>query len=386
MQTKTWKADIEKLGIDSLESFNRVDTETHESETRPRVSVVVPVFNEAEILEESLTSLVHFLISSLPNGGWEVILVNDGSTDASGEIATEFASEHENVFVLHHRRNFGVGQALRYAFQFSKGHYVVTLDADLTYSPDHITRILESMESTGARIVATSPYMKGGKTTAIPGFRRILSLCANRFLSLASRGRLSTVTSMVRGYDGQFIRGIDLQSTGMEINAEIVYKALLLGIRIEEIPAHLDWSKLRDGSTSRSSSVRIFRQTMSILLSGFLFRPVIFFILPGALLIFFALYPTTWMFAHFFHFFFGEFANLGWLPSRASQSVAAAFELAPHTFFIAGIAWMLGIQLVSLGILALQSKSYFEEIYHLGSTVLKEERRQAEQRVGRGVD
>ena len=373
MQSKpeAWTSRREPGNHDGIESVQPRPIEEAGDEKRPQVSVVVPVFNEAAILRQSLESLIRFLEAAPFEGDWEVIVVNDGSTDESGEIAREFAQNHDKVFVLHHRRNFGVGQALRYAFRFSRGYYVVTLDADLTYSPDHITRILESMDSTGARIVATSPYMKGGRTTAIPRFRRVLSVCANRFLSLASRGKLSTVTSMVRGYDGQFIRGIDLQSTGMEINAEIVYKALLLGIRIEEIPAHLDWSKFQSGSTNRSSSVRIFRQTMSILLSGFLFRPVIFFILPGMLLILFAIYPTAWMFAHFFHYFFGEFASLAWLPSRASQSVAAAFELAPHTFFIAGIAWMLGIQLVSLGILALQSKSYFEEIYHLGSTTLR---------------
>jgi glycosyltransferase involved in cell wall biosynthesis len=73
---------------------------------------------------------------------WEVVLVDDGSIDETGAIADTFASAHTHVRVLHHKVNFNLGQALRYAFGTCTGDYVVVIDCDLSYSPDHITRML----------------------------------------------------------------------------------------------------------------------------------------------------------------------------------------------------------------------------------------------------
>ena len=342
---------------------------------KPSVSVIVPAYNEADILTDNMQRICVCLRNLEDEYEWEVLIVNDGSSDQTADLAEDFARNIDQVRVLHHRHNYGLGQALQYGLNECQGDYAVVLDMDLSYEPEHIGTLLTSIRESGAKIVAASPYMKGGKLSSVPWHRRTLSIWANRFLSLASRGNLSTLTSMVRVYDTQFLDRVNIRATGMDINPELIYKGLLLRGDVKEIPAHLDWSQLDVGKTGRRSSMRILRQMLSVLLSGFLFRPVMFFIVPGVLILLFAIYPTVWMFVHFFHYFFGEFATLTWLPSRASQSVAAAFQLAPHTFVVAGMSWMLGIQLVSLGILALQSKSYFEEIYHLGSSILREERR-----------
>jgi hypothetical protein len=72
--------------------------------------------------------------------------------------------------------------------------------------------------------------------------------------------------------------------------------------------------------------------------------------------------------------FFNHYQSLGqydWFFSRASVAVSAAYKEFPHTFIVGGLASVVAIQLISLGILALQSKSYFEEIFHLGTSVYK---------------
>ena len=73
----------------------------------------------------------------------------------------------------------------------------------------------------------------------------MLSRWANRFLSLATNHSVSTVTGMVRAYDGPFLRSLSLKSMSMEINPEVIYKAMLLNARIDEIPAHLNWELQR---------------------------------------------------------------------------------------------------------------------------------------------
>lgn len=308
---------------------------------------------------------------------WELILVNDGSDDETGELAETFAENRPNIKVLHHIVNLQLGQALRSAFSNCRGEYIVTLDVDLSYSPDHVERLLEKMRRTRAKIVVASPYMKGGKVSNVPRRRELLSRWANKFLSLSVRGlnptgNISTITSMVRAYDRRFLQAVNLKSMGMDINSEILYKALLLGARVEEIPAHLDWSSQKTGSSgARRSSMRILSNILMCLFSGFIFRPFMFFIMPGLMLLLLSGYTLMWVFLHTFAHYQNLPLSIVQLPfyNRLAAAVAEAFSQSAHAFVVGGITLMLAIQLFSLGIVALQSKRYFEELFHLGTTI-----------------
>jgi glycosyltransferase involved in cell wall biosynthesis len=334
----------------------------------PFVSVVIPAYNEAAILEQNLTALCRHLTSLEREYRWEILLIDDGSSDETGSLAESFAAREPNVRVLHHVTNCGIGRAFQSAFDECQGDYIVVVDLDLSYSPDHIEKLLARIRTTHAQIVVASPYMDGGRVSNVPWLRRTLSVWANRFLSVTVKGSLSTLTGMVRAYDARFVRGIDLSSDGMDVNPEIIHKALLLKARVEEVPAHLDWKLQNAVGKKRRSSMRLVRQIMAVLLAGYLFRPVMFFIVPGLLLLSFSAYVNAWVVIHFFERF-GEFNELTWFFSRASAAVAASYRTAPHTFIVGIGSLMLGIQLISLGILALQSQRYFEEIFHLGTAV-----------------
>ena len=230
---------------------------------RPFVSVVVPAYNEALILMESLSALYEYLHQLDEVYDWELVVVNDGSIDETGEIADAFAKLRPEVRVLHHAVNFQLGQALRYAFNTCRGDYVVTIDCDLSYAPEHIGELLERLRADHAKIAVASPYMKGGRTTSIPFLRRVLSRGANRFLSVASGGDLSTLTGMVRAYDRPFLTSLSLRAVGTDINTEILYKAQMLHARIVEVPAHLDWSAQQSRQGTRTSKMRLGSATSS---------------------------------------------------------------------------------------------------------------------------
>jgi len=332
---------------------------------RQLVSIVLPAFNEAAILHDNMDIVVDYMKVLESRYRWEVVIVNDGSSDDTGRIAEEYATGHDNIRVLHHKRNFGLGQALKYGMSKTKGDYIVTMDIDLSYSPDHIERLVEVLETGHAKLVLASPYMKGGKISNVPWLRKFLSIFANRFLSFVAHGRLSTLTCMVRGYDGTFGRNLVTRSTGMDIMPETIYKTMILRARIVQIPAHLDWG-LQIKHQGRQSSMRILRHMLSTVLSGFIFRPFMFFVLPGMVLLAFALWVNIWMVIHFLD-------ALQMVPPDAatdniSWAVARAYDDYPHTFIVGLLSLMLSVQLISLGILALQSKSYFEEIYFLGAS------------------
>jgi glycosyltransferase involved in cell wall biosynthesis len=342
--------------------------EAEDHGTRPLVSILVPAYNESALIAKNLSILCDYMKTLENEYRWELVVVNDGSTDRTGELADAFAESHPNVRVLHHPSNFGLGQALRFGFRNCRGSYIVTLDLDLSYAPEHVAELLGVLRRTGAKVVAASPYMEGGRITNVPWLRRVLSVWANRFLSFAAKGSLSTLTGMVRAYDARFLRSLSLRSMGYEINPEIVHKATLLRGKIEESPAHLDWSLQRAPETNRRSSVKFVAQTASVLLSGFLFRPVIFFIVPGTLLLLFALYVGAWAVIHFLDQW-PNFTQYTWFFDRASAALAASFAQFPHTFIVGSISLLLSLQLLMLGILSLQSKSYFEELFSISSAL-----------------
>ncbi|MFQ6023078.1 MAG: glycosyltransferase family 2 protein [Acidiferrobacterales bacterium] len=344
--------------------------ETEKQAVKPLVSVVVPAYNEAAITEKNLAILCNYMESLEHEYRWELIFINDGSTDNTGEIAEAFARSRDNVRVYHHGVNFGLGQAFKFGFSHCKGDYVITLDVDLSYSPDHVQRLLTKIRETNAKLVLASPYMKGGEISNVPWLRRTLSVWANRFLSVCAYGHLSTVTCMVRAYDGRFLRSLNLRSMGMDVMPETIYKTIVLTGRVEQIPAHLDWGPQRAAGLARRSSMRMLRHILSTVLSGFIFRPFMFFVIPGLLLLVFAAYVNSWMVIHFIDHF-KELPPYPTLLGRASVAVAAAYQEAPHTFVIGLLSLMLSIQLISLGILALQSKHYFEEIFHFAATIYK---------------
>lgn len=363
------------LRVDGSETF-APETQDAAIET-PLVSLVIPAYNEASILRENLDHIEQYTLQAETTFRWEFIIVNDGSSDETGLIAAQFSKHKSNVIIVHHPSNQGLGQALKSGFAYAQGDYVITLDVDLSYAPYHVEILLEKILETQAQIVVASPYMPGGKVSNVPYLRKELSLWANRFLAITAKRSLSTFTGMVRVYEGQFLRGLNLKATGMDINPEIIHKAQLLGARIEEVPAHLNWSTQRlesiqrrpRRSKGRASSMKIFRHTWAILFYGFIFRPVMFFLLPSLILFLLSLYANAWVILHCW-FNYQALAQITPYPDP-TEAVAEAFRQAPHTFVIGGMTLMLSIQLFSLGILAVQSKSYFEEIFYLASAIYR---------------
>lgn len=335
------------------------------------VSVVVPAYNEEALVEKNLWRLCNYMDSLNTKYRYELIFINDGSLDRTGEIAEKFAETRKNVRVYHHFVNMQLGEALKTAFHCCKGDYIITMDLDLSYSPEHIQILLDKIIETQAQIIIASPYMKGGSISNVPWRRRLLSRWANRFLSLTYKGKLSTITGMVRAYERRFIESLNLKATDMEINAEILYKAQLLRARILEIPAHLDWCVQKQDGQKRTSSMRILRGIMASLMSAFIFRPFLFFMIPGLILLLIALYIIGWIFINTLAIYPEAIVSSAYFDDQFSHAVAMVFEERPHAFLVGGSTLLVALQLLSLGILSLQSKRYFEELFHFCTTIYK---------------
>ncbi len=336
------------------------------TEKLPSVTIIVPFYNEEMILEDTIKTLVDYVQTQNQKYDFDILFVDDGSRDESTKIVTEFKKVHPFIHLVSHSKNLGLGNALQTGFTNSTGDYVIVLDADLSYSPNHIGELLEKLITTKTNVVVASPYMKGGKVSNIPWIRYKLSKWANIFLSFLSNSPVKTLTGMVRGYDGIFIRNLSLRSSGSEINPEIIYKASILHQKIEEIPAHLCW--LGD-DTEKRSKLKIFRHTSNTILVGFLTKPFLFFIFPGLLVLILAIYSNVWMFIHI-HEEYAKLQGFSFL-SGITEAFKIAYNIQPHTFLISFLSSMLSIQLISTGLQSLQAKYYFEELFSLGTKILQ---------------
>jgi glycosyltransferase involved in cell wall biosynthesis len=332
----------------------------------PSLSVVLPAYNEEALIADTLDRVVEYLTGIEDRYTWEILAINDGSRDRTGEIIDKYAAANDRIRALHHHTNFNLGQALRYAFANARGDYTIVLDSDLSYGPEHIGALADAIVESRAKVVIASPYVKGGKVTAVPWMREKLSRWANKLLSMSAKGHFSTLTGMVRAYDTVFLHKLNLKAWDFEINTEIIYKAQVLRAHIVEIPAHLDWSNQLE-VPERGSSIRVLRGILGQGFSSFLFRPFLYFIVPGMLVAIAALYSLGWSAYHTIH----QLLNVPpGAESSFSAAVARAYAFSPHSFIVGGISLLLAIQLISLGIMSAQQKRYFEEIFHLGTTIL----------------
>ena len=307
----------------------------------PLVSVLVPAYNEADGLPTTLPALWHHLGGLSDMYRFELIIVDDGSTDATRHIAETFAAHHQGVRVLSHDGNRKLGGALRTGVPATLGDIIITYDADQTYSLDHIDRMLEAMADTGAQVVVASPYMRGGQSLGVPRKLLIRSRVANAWLSLASPQGIATLTGMVRAYDGPWLRTVALKSEDVDVNVEILYKAQLLRASIVEIPARLDWTGMAERSgRSRLMARRGRWNTYKSLVAGFIFRPFLFFAVPA---LFFVVLGAS-------------------LLARKRGDRADMVGVA-STF--------MGIQMAFGALNALQSKRYYEELFNQGTVLAR---------------
>lgn len=192
------------------------------------LSVLIPVYNERDTLP-ALLSRLKFLV--LKNG-WEVIVVDDCSSDGT----FEYLSGYEGRFfrLLRHERNMGKGAAVRTGLAHATSTYTVIQDADLEYAPEEIEELLRTAVERNADAVFGSRFKSGG----IKG--SLLFYAGNRFLTfLTNLLFASSLTDMETCYKlvrTDLLKSLNLKGLRFEIEPEITAKLLKRGIKIYEVP------------------------------------------------------------------------------------------------------------------------------------------------------
>jgi len=242
------------------------------------ISITIPAFNE----EESLPKLCERLTTSLVTlqEPWEVIFVNDGSTDGTAALLDEMAASHPSFKVIHFRRNFGQTAAMQAGFDFASGEIIVPMDADLQNDPDDIPLLLAGLRE---GLDVCSGWRQSRKDAALS--RNLVSRLANRLISFVSGVQLHDYGCTLKAYRRDVIAGVKLYG---EMHRFVPIYASWMGAHVGEVPVR---HHARRFGKSKYGLERVFKVVMDLLvvkfLSGYAEKPM--YVFGGAGLASFAL-------------------------------------------------------------------------------------------------
>ena len=169
----------------------------------PMISVTVPICNEAG----TITPLYERVRDTMAEVGrpWELILVNDGSTDGSEALLDELAAQDTHVRVIHFRRNFGQTAAMMAGFDFARGEVIIPMDGDLQNEPGDIPKLLAKLDE-GYDVC--SGWRKDRKDSELK--RNLPSIMANRLISFVSGVQLHDFGCSLKAYRREVVEGVRL--------------------------------------------------------------------------------------------------------------------------------------------------------------------------------
>jgi glycosyltransferase involved in cell wall biosynthesis len=296
------------------------------------LSVVVPVYNE----EESLPHLVAELHAALsPTGlSYELVLVDDGSSDQSYPLLERMSKEDPGLHVVRFRRNFGQTAAMQAGLDVSRGAKVVTIDADLQNDPADIPAMLKKLDE-GYDMVAG--WRRDRKDAFVN--RKLPSLIANRIISLATRVKLHDYGCTLKAMTQEVAKELRLYG---EMHRFIPAVASWVGVRILEMPVN---HRARQFGTSKYGIGRTLRVVLDLMtvrfMQTYLVRPMQVFGLAGLAS------------------FGAGFLICAWL---VLEKLLFAQRLSDRPLLLLGaLLIMVGVQLLSLGLVAdVVSRTYHE--------------------------
>jgi glycosyltransferase involved in cell wall biosynthesis len=219
------------------------------------LSVVLPAYNEEAVIEQTVRRCARVLAVLAPD--YEIIVVDDGSQDRTGEIADRLATENPRVRAIHNRPNRGYGGALTAGFNAVTKSLTFFMDADGQFDIADIERLLVLRER-GYRAVL------GYRERRCDPFMRLVNARAwNLLVSLLFGLRVRDVDCAFKLYDTDVVRMADVQARGAMINAEMLIKVARLGVPFVEVPVR-HYSRLHGSASGANLRViaRAFRELL----------------------------------------------------------------------------------------------------------------------------
>ncbi len=308
------------------------------------LSVVVPVYNE----EENLDHLIPRVVQSLEHFGrsWELVLVDDGSSDRSWEILKIWTTRQKGIRAIRLRRNFGQTAAMSAGFHHARGRLIVTLDADLQNDPEDIPLLVETLEQQGLDVV--SGWRKDRKD---PFFtRRLPSQLANALISRFTGVRLHDYGCTLKVYRREVIETLSLYG---EMHRFLPALASWVGGAIGEVVVRHHPRRFGKSKYGLSRTTRVILDLLTVnFLLRYSTRPIQIFGRWGLLSLAIGLALLAVMvIPHLLY----PFLKTPWVETLVGLAKRPFWVTTPFMLIF------FGIQFISMGLLAeLQTRTYHE--------------------------
>jgi glycosyltransferase involved in cell wall biosynthesis len=223
-----------------------------------KLSVIIPVYNERNTLEEIIHRVraVDLTINAdgenklLPGPitlEREIVIIDDGSTDGTRDILDRWrAAPEPDLRIIYHERNGGKGAALRTGFQEARGDLIIIQDADLEYDPRDYVKLLEPLLEGRAPVVYGSRFM-GGPRAAMSLSHTLGNKLLTIFTNILFGTSLSDMETCYKCFRRDVIQGMPLHSRRFEIEPELTAKILKRGYSIFEVPISYNGRAFHEG-------------------------------------------------------------------------------------------------------------------------------------------
>jgi len=208
-----------------------------QSVTPPReggvdISVLVPAHNEERTIQVCIDRAARAL--SARNLRFEIIAIDDGSTDATRQRALEFARSSGSVRVMRIESRIGKGAALVAAARVARGQTIVVLDADLEYAPEEALMVIEPILRGMTDVVFGSRFL--GETNGMSFSNWLGNQILTRTTNLLYKANLTDVMTGYKAFATTTLHRLQIGATGFGFEVEVAAKAITQGIRIVEVP------------------------------------------------------------------------------------------------------------------------------------------------------
>lgn len=238
-------------------------TSTETSTAVTGVSIIVPCFNEQESipnLDQRLSELME--LSADHPYEFELIFVDDGSSDDTWKCLEKHFGERVEVQLLRHVENRGMMAAIMTGVDSANNEIVCSIDSDCTYAPILVLDLLPLMEEQVAMATA-SPYHPEGEVVNVPNWRIWLSHTASRMYGYLLKNKLTCYTCAFRAYRRNVIKNIKLENNGFVGTTELAWRIDQDGWLIRESPATLN---VRQFGQSKMRTIQVMMQHLKMLL------------------------------------------------------------------------------------------------------------------------
>lgn len=252
------------------------------------ISVIIPLFNEAESLPELSAWIARVMAEN--NYSYEVIMVDDGSNDASWDVIKGLSAADAHIHGISFRRNYGKSAALYCGFDRAEGDVVITMDADLQDSPDEIPALYRKIKEEGYDVV--SGWKKHRKDNVLT--KNLPSKIYNATARHITGIKLHDMNCGLKAYRSEVVKNIEVYG---EMHRYIPYLAKNAGFtKIGEIPVHHQKRKFGKSKFGMDRFVNGFLDLLSLwFLSTFGKKPMHFFGYSGIFMFLIGFVMTIWI-------------------------------------------------------------------------------------------